>query len=142
MSKGIWAISKCHICPLSLELTWKKKRIWRSRSLGKSFRGKARKYLGNCIYGRKMHDTLCTTATLTQECIKMKEFVIFLLGDVEEVLYYPKKLQNYNLKITRQIDLVFALFSLWMLQFDKFFQVKLQFQNNSSNWLGFALFSL
>ena len=54
-----------------------------------------------------MHDTLCTTATLTQECIKMKEFVIFLLGDVEEVLYYPKKLQNYNLKITRQIDLVF-----------------------------------
>ena len=50
----------------------------------------------------------------------MKEFVIFLLGDVEEVLYYPKKLQNYNLKITRQIDLVFALFSLWMMQFDEF----------------------
>ena len=34
-------------------------------------------------YGTKMHDTLCTTATLTQECIKMKEFVIFLLDDVE-----------------------------------------------------------
>ena len=34
----------------------------------------------------------------------------------------------------------FALFSLWLLQFNEFLKWLFEFENNSSNWLGFALF--
>ena len=47
---------------------------------------------------------------------------------------------NYNFEITRQIDLVLRylemIYAIWRI-----FQIKLQFENNSSKWFGFALLS-